>query len=458
MLKCKRIIGSIILLGCCLSLWGQVNVKRTLRETKHQIYYASYSPDGKFIATTGSDNNIIIWNAETGIIYRTLVGLKKRPNRLVFPGNGEHLYSAGEDGLITVWDPVSLEMLNTASGHSGTIKALAISPDGVYLASAGEDKVLRVWAIAEHKLILVYELKGHKKAITSLKFSPDSKRLVSGGSDKLLMLWDVATGNNLVKIPAHDGWIRCVEISPDGRFVASGGDDNLIKIWNATDLSALKTLEGHTDWVQTLDYSPSGKYIISGGHDHYIRAWDVELAEEAFRSPKMEQIVLSVDASPVSGDFISSCLLSEELRIWAYGFDKELQAGKEEPGQGETDQPVIPVVHSAGEEQGTLEDPGNPVITLFSPEPLNGEVVHDQASILIIGKVEDPGGVQTMLINRQRIPLSETGIFQLDYALNSGENQMDLVAVSNKGKMTRNKFTITCTRLSLLLYADIINR
>ena len=55
------------------------NVKQTFRETDHQIYFTGYSDRGSYIITTGSDNNIILWNAESGIIYRTLAGLKKRP-------------------------------------------------------------------------------------------------------------------------------------------------------------------------------------------------------------------------------------------------------------------------------------------------------------------------------------------------------------------------------------------
>ena len=78
--KFKILINSIILLSS-LSLTAQINVTNTLQETRHGIFFADYSPDGKYIVTTGSDNNIIIWNAETGTIYRTLAGLKKRTNK-----------------------------------------------------------------------------------------------------------------------------------------------------------------------------------------------------------------------------------------------------------------------------------------------------------------------------------------------------------------------------------------
>jgi len=44
-----------------------MNEKRFLSETSHKIYYATYDRTGEFIATTGSDNNIIVWNANSGL-------------------------------------------------------------------------------------------------------------------------------------------------------------------------------------------------------------------------------------------------------------------------------------------------------------------------------------------------------------------------------------------------------
>lgn len=430
-LKLKRttLIGWLILAGCYLSLSGQINVKRTLRETNHHIYHTSYSPDGKLIATTSSDNTIILWNAQSGIIYRTLAGLKKRPNCVVFTADGKRLFSAGEDGLITTWDPSQLQPPRSTSGHSGAIKALDISKDGTMLASGGEDKILRLWAIAGEQLTLVYELKGHKKSIRTLKFSPDGRTLISGGADKLLIKWDIRNGAQIAEVKAHDGWIRTASFSPDGRYIATGGDDKFIHIWNTPDLSRNKTLEGHTDWVQTLDYISGGRHIISGGHDKYIRIWEVESGQVVARSGRLEEIVVSVAASPTRNDIISSCLLSDQLRIWAHTYGSESPVSSTLP-----DQDTPPA-----------SDPATISITLFSPVPENGEVIHGSPSILIVGKADAPGGVQTLLINRQRAELSETGIFQLELPLILGENPVEIVAVSNRGNMSRNSFIIRCT-------------
>ena len=146
------LIGVLLLPGHFSALFGQMNEKRNLSETNHQIYQAAYDPTGDYIVTTGSDNNIILWNAGSGIIHRTLVGLKKRPNQVVFSNNGRLLYSAGEDGLISTWDITLVQISVTTPGHSGAIKALAVNPEGTLLVSGGDDKVVRVWSIKSESI------------------------------------------------------------------------------------------------------------------------------------------------------------------------------------------------------------------------------------------------------------------------------------------------------------------
>ena len=447
----KRIIITGTLLWLCIAatLWGQINEKRSLAETNHRIFYAAYSPSGEFVATTGSDNNIVIWKAGSWIIHRTLVGLKKRPNYVVFSNGGKTLYSAGEDGQITTWDLTLTKISATTPGHTGAINALAINKDGTVLASVGADKVVRVWAVRNEGLGLVFELKGHKKTITAAAISPDGSTLVTGGADRKLIQWNLRTGGMIREVTAHQDRISCLRYSPDGSEICSGGYDKMIRIWDANDLSEIRVLEGHKGWVQTVSYTPSGRYLISGGHDATVRVWDLETGKVVAVSDKLEQIVLSVDASPVQNDFISSCLLSENLRIWANEFEKGLEpqalADRKKEETGRQKEAVPPGKEATPLTEDAEVGPGVPEIMLFSPMPEDGRVVHDGSSILIVGRAEGEGGIQTVLVNRQRAELNEAGIFQTEIGLAKGDNQVLLVAVSRKGKMSSYEMVVHCT-------------
>lgn len=458
----KRFLFCILLIlifsGEQLTLDAQFifNVKRTFTETAHQIFYAGFTSDGKYIITTGSDNNIIIWNAESGIIYRTLVGLKKRPNIALYSIEKNILVSGGEDNTATLWDPVTLKITHTFSGHQGPIKSLDISPDGKYLATGSSDCTIRIWDIKSGNL--VYELKGHKKDVNSLQFSPDGKKLISGSADGTIILWSIANGNMINNKAAHKGWIRCIRISQDGNFVASCGDDKLIQIWSFPELNPVSTLKGHKDWVQSIDFTPDGKNLISGGHDQLIILWEVATGKILYQSEKQGQIVLSVDISPNQPDFISTSLLSENLKIWALsGLDeaqwkiqKTSPQAETEVTQAETKAVDSLKVKSSDQNTENLaltEEIQNtyPQIEIYSPAFTKNSVTYNQPEITIIGRISDPEGINVFLISNTVVKLSDAGVFQFNLNLVKGKNTVELVAINNGGKMNKRTVVVDCT-------------
>lgn len=430
------------------------NIKRTYSETSHQIFNANYNTTGKYIVTSGSDNNILIWNAETGIIFKTLVGLKKRPNAVVFDEENNVLVSGGEDNEITIWDPLTSNISATLTGHRAAVKSLSLNPDGRVLTSGSADRTIRIWDINNNTLI--YELKGHKKEVNAVIFSPDGSLLASAGADKMIIIWNVASGTMLRSGQVHSGWIRDVEFSPDGNLIASCGDDDLIILSKTSDLSIVNTLKGHSDWVQTIDFSPDGKYLLSGSHDRRIMLWDVASGKMLSQSEKQGQIILSVDFNPVKADFISASLLSENLENWAVsGIDDSFPislAEKKLAGQP----PDTTVKVNAQKEQDEIQEnveipvarpsvPENSVIEILSPANQQGIINHDKNSIFLIGRVNDPEGASAIMINKNWISLSEAGIFEFKMNLVKGVNPVNLVTVNKMGRMTEMNMVIICS-------------
>ncbi len=445
----KILSGIIIILLSTGSLNAQLRIVQTFQETKHKIFFADYSPDGKYIVTTGSDYNIIIWNSSTATIYRTLAGLKKRTNTAVFTHDNSALFTAGEDKLITIWNPGSITIISTLEDHKGAVKSIDISPDDKLLASGGEDKIIRIWDV--EKGILIRRLLGHEKVINAIKFSHDGRKLISGSADKTLKEWDISSGRLLQSTTAHNGWIRCLSYSPDDRFIATGGDDNMVNLWRSTDLQMVVSLSGHTDWVQTLDFSPDGVLLVSGGHDQQIILWDLNKKKMIQASEKQGHIILSTKFSPDTRNFLSCGLLSEKLQIWeekssdylsnAYSHENE-----KEPEELDTENETIIVtgtkVNNDIQIKPTVTYPQiniySPVLTADRVSTINGETV-------IVGRINDPEGINALLLNKVPVKVSEIGVFEISVGLKKGENEFELVALNNIGMFNRREFIIECT-------------
>jgi WD40 repeat protein len=412
------------------------NVKRIIGETSHQIVFASYSPDGSYIVTSGSDSSIIIWNTDRLTIYRTLTGLEARANAAVFTSDNSYLFSGGKDNRVSMWDLGSLppRIIRTFGGDGGQIRTLDVSPGGGYLAAGSEDGYVRIWDLQSSNL--VYELKEHTKGVNAVCYSPDGRILASGGADGQLVLWNIGNGSILASKQGHRGWIRDLAFSRDGSQIASCGDDKLVKTWQVPGLALAGTFEGHRDWVQTVDFAPDGKTLLSAGRDRMILLWDAATCKVLFRSEKQEQIVTHVDIHPARPDFISSFYGSESLETWVIsGIDETLWVNA----------PVTlpPAVEISA--RPLEEEQGLPSIELFSPVPMQGRILHESKNLMLVGRVADPDGISAFLINRTLVTLSEGGIFQFTLDLTRGENPLTLVAVDKKGKMGEVELTVYCT-------------
>ena len=87
------------------------------------VVEAMFSPNGRYLASAGSNQLVQVWDAAQ-------------------PGNDQttRVWSVAQTG-----DPSLDALLLTYQGHDAYIYGLAWSPDGQHLASASGDQTVQVW-------------------------------------------------------------------------------------------------------------------------------------------------------------------------------------------------------------------------------------------------------------------------------------------------------------------------
>ena len=64
------------------------------------VYAASFSPDGRYIASGYEDGTVRLWNAVNGACLAIFTEHTGRVTRIVFSRDGETLCSAAADGSV----------------------------------------------------------------------------------------------------------------------------------------------------------------------------------------------------------------------------------------------------------------------------------------------------------------------------------------------------------------------
>jgi|GEM_PF-3108234 len=163
----------------CLFKQGQTRPTRCLRAHDYGATSVSFSPDGKFLATSGFDQRARIWYADTGVLKKTLAGHVGNVNAAVFSPDGKYLATAGHDGKIYVWKASVWRVLTHGTVCKDEVNWADFSKDSSKIAAACGDGTIVIADTASLAPLRV--IKNYNGAVLKTAFHPANDRLAAGG-------------------------------------------------------------------------------------------------------------------------------------------------------------------------------------------------------------------------------------------------------------------------------------
>jgi WD40 repeat protein/serine/threonine protein kinase len=236
-----------------------------------EVTCASYSPNGKRIATGSVDHTVRLWNAENGQEIAVFKGHIFPVRKLAFSGDGKLLLSH-DDQVARIWD------LEKPADPSATLRPNIRIRHNIVLDDSGQTIV-----VYRQNSILICDLRGDPRA----------------------------------HIPfTHPGNTEClITISPDGSRIAALGvpQPDVVTVWDQSG-KQIQSLRGQPNPGGILRFSPNSK-MLAGSANGEIKVWELAAGRELL-TLKSDYPIPLLAFSPDSQRLACAALPHEQVGVW----------------------------------------------------------------------------------------------------------------------------------------------
>lgn len=283
------------------------NVVHTFSTGGAIVWDIDISANGENIAVTRDDSRISIVELEIGEENYPLF-VTGKIQFASFSPNGRYIASGSSAGVVTIWNLGTNANPVTNRKHTGGVLTLAFSPDSRYLVTGGEDGYAVVTQTSTGREL--YKLL-HEDAVTDIAFNPDGgKWFATVSNDRRIRLWDTATGNERIRM-SQNSFVDAVDVSANGQWLATTGADRTVRVWNASTGTQMFQIPIANEGT-VLGFGEASNSLVAGDRNGNINLWDISVMPTPEYYLQFGNPVGDMQFSP-SGEWLAA---SSGNRVW----------------------------------------------------------------------------------------------------------------------------------------------